>query len=69
MRNLSLYADSVNVIPDCNGVATAFDVDENILFIASEASNPNGEVTIAIWKINQKGELEVLAIPQGCSIH
>jgi hypothetical protein len=65
MRNLSLYADSVNSIPDYNGVATAFDVDENVLYIASEASNPNGEVTIAIWKIDQKGELEVRAITLG----
>jgi hypothetical protein len=65
MRNLSLYADSVNGISDHNGVATTFDVDENVLFIASEASNPNGEVTIAIWKIDQKGELEVRAITGG----
>ena len=60
MRNLSLYESTVDQIPDANGCTTAFDVDENILFVASEVSNPNGEVVITIWKIDQKLDVGVL---------
>jgi elongator complex protein 1 len=51
MRNLSLCASSVTHIPGANLSATAVDLDQNILYVASETSNPDGEVEIMIWKV------------------
>ena len=50
MRNLSLCALSVTRLENAKLSATAVDIDENILYAASESKNPDGDVDIEIWR-------------------
>lgn len=52
MRNLSLASTSTSSLPDvkANVTATAIDLDENTLYIASERQNADADVVVEIWK-------------------
>ncbi|KAF8633329.1 hypothetical protein AX17_004501 [Amanita inopinata Kibby_2008] len=51
MRNLSLCAASVTRLESTKVSTAAVDVDENILYAASESQNQDGEIDIELWKI------------------
>ncbi|KAJ7133724.1 pol II transcription elongation factor [Mycena crocata] len=51
MRNLSLSAELITEIPDLNVSRTAIDLDENVLYAASESQNADGEVEVKIWRV------------------
>ncbi|KAJ7496599.1 pol II transcription elongation factor [Mycena latifolia] len=51
MRNLSLAGELITVLPDLLVSRTAIDLDENVLYAASESQNRDGEVEVKIWKI------------------
>lgn len=53
MRNLTLISSWETQIPTAKVTATAFDLDENAIYAASEARNADGEVDVALWKIDQ----------------
>jgi len=55
MRNLSLIATEYNSFGYANATvtATAFDIDENVLYAASERKNGDGEVEVELWKVPQ----------------
>ncbi|KAJ7744686.1 pol II transcription elongation factor [Mycena metata] len=53
MRNLSLAAELITDIPDLSVSRTAIDLDENVLYAASENQNTDGEVEVKIWRIMQ----------------
>jgi hypothetical protein len=60
MRNLVLSATSSISLPRTTNrsvhiSATSFDVDEHVLYIASEKPNDAGEVEIEIWKVEGEG--------------
>lgn len=65
MRNLSLYALSVTRFANGNLSATAIDIDENVLYAASESKNPGGDVDVELWKfpMSRKDEVDVSRIP------
>lgn len=55
MRNLSLVATEHDSLSYANAhlTATAFDLDENVLYAASERKNLDGEVEVELWKVVQ----------------
>jgi hypothetical protein len=62
MRNLVLSATSSVSLPSpatttrsVHISATSFDVDEHVLYVASEKPNDAGEVEIEIWKVEGEG--------------
>ncbi|KAJ6593195.1 Elongator complex protein 1 [Mycena capillaripes] len=57
MRNLSLAAEFITDIPDSTVSRTAIDLDENVLYAASESQNIDGEVEVKIWRIMQANEV------------
>lgn len=65
MRNLSLYALSVTKLTNGKLSATAVDIDENVLYAATESKNPGGDVDVELWKLplSQKDEPDVSRIP------
>lgn len=56
MRNLSLIATEYESLSHANAnlTATAFDLDENVLYAASERKNLDGEVEVELWKVPQR---------------
>lgn len=68
MRNLSLIATEHDSFSYANAhlTATAFDLDENVLYAASERKNQDGEVEVELWKVVQKkgsnGDVQVRPI-------
>ncbi|KIL68708.1 hypothetical protein M378DRAFT_8174 [Amanita muscaria Koide BX008] len=52
MRNLTLCAVSAVQFENASISATAIDVDENVLYAASESKNPDGDVDIELWKVS-----------------
>ncbi|KAJ2931513.1 hypothetical protein H1R20_g5611, partial [Candolleomyces eurysporus] len=56
MRNLSLIATEYESLghENANLTATAFDLDENVLYAASERKNLDGEVEVELWKVPQR---------------
>ncbi|KAJ2918056.1 hypothetical protein MD484_g2395, partial [Candolleomyces efflorescens] len=61
MRNLSLIATEYESLSHANTnlTATAFDLDENVLYAASERKNLDGEVEVELWKVPQKKKGDV----------
>ncbi|KAF7362473.1 polymerase II transcription elongation factor [Mycena venus] len=57
MRNLSLVSELITGIPDLTVSRTAIDLDENVLYAASESQNSDGEVEVKIWRISQADEV------------
>ncbi|KAJ6497417.1 pol II transcription elongation factor [Mycena sanguinolenta] len=57
MWNLSLAAELINGIPDSTVSRTAIDLDENVLYAASESRNPDGEVEVKIWRVLHENEV------------
>ena len=57
MRNLSLAAELITALPDLSVSRTAIDLDENVLYAASESQNNDGEVEVKIWRIPQADEV------------
>ncbi|KAJ6534029.1 pol II transcription elongation factor [Mycena vulgaris] len=53
MRNLSLAAELITALPDFSVSRTAIDLDENVLYAASESLNRDGDVEVKIWRILQ----------------
>ena len=53
MRNISLVASSSTDLPNANIAATTWDLDDNVLYIASEVASPDGEVEVTISKLNE----------------
>lgn len=53
MRNLTFISSWDSQIPSANVTATTFDLDENVIYAASEARNLDGEVEVELWKIDQ----------------
>ncbi|KAG5640485.1 hypothetical protein DXG03_008338, partial [Asterophora parasitica] len=51
MRNLSLYATSSTDLQNANVTATAIDVDENVIYTTSERQDPDGNVDVEVWKV------------------
>lgn len=56
MWNLSLATELITGIPDLSVSRTAIDLDENVLYAASESQNSDGEVEVKIWSIPQANE-------------
>jgi len=59
MRNLSLCTSSVTHLPDANVAATAIDIEQNTLYIASEATSLDGQVEVALWKVGSDDGADV----------
>ena len=51
MRNLSLASSEIVIFPGASVCATAIDLDQNVLYAASERQNPDNDVEVEIWKI------------------
>lgn len=51
MQNLCLCSSSSTCIPDGQIIATAIDLDQNVLYVASERQNLDGEVQVEILKL------------------
>ncbi|KAJ7099343.1 pol II transcription elongation factor [Mycena belliarum] len=57
MRNLSLAAELITVLPDISLSRTAIDLDENVLYALSEGQNQDGDVDVKVWRILQTNEV------------
>lgn len=55
MRNLSLIATEYDSFSyaNTNITAVAFDLDEDVLYTASERKTLDGEVEVEIWRVRQ----------------
>jgi hypothetical protein len=56
MRNISLTATTITSLPQTNLTSTTIDVDENVLYAASERQDLDADVQVSIWKIPLTGE-------------
>ena len=56
MRNLSLIATEYDSLSYANAhlTATAFDLDDNVVYATSERKNLDGEVELELWKVVQR---------------
>lgn len=54
MRNLALISswDSF-LVPSSSITATAIDLDENVIYVASEYNTLDGKVEVDVWRMNQ----------------
>ncbi|KAI0785729.1 IkappaB kinase complex IKAP component [Abortiporus biennis] len=51
MRNLSLFRNVSTAFPDSAAIsAVTVDLDQDILYVASEKENQDGDVNVAIWR-------------------
>jgi len=53
MRNLALISSWDSFLPSSNITATTIDLDENVIYVASEHNNLDGEIRVNVWKMNQ----------------
>lgn len=53
MRNLTLTATTTTAFHNANISATTIDLDEGVIYAASERQSPDGEVEVEIWKMPQ----------------
>ena len=53
MRNLTLSVAALTEVLNADVSATAIDVDENVIFVASEKLSPDGELEVEISKIDK----------------
>jgi len=51
MRNIALTATAITSLPNANVTATTIDIDENVLYAASERQSPDADVQVDIWKV------------------
>jgi elongator complex protein 1 len=51
MRNLSLSSSQIASFDGANICATSIDIDQNVLYAASERQNHDADVEIEIWKV------------------
>jgi elongator complex protein 1 len=51
MRNLSLSSSEIISFSGANICATAIDLDQNVLYAASEHQNLDNDVEVEIWKV------------------
>lgn len=54
MRNLSLNSLDAISLADCNIHGIAIDLDEDILYAASESISSIGEVNVEIYRVDKK---------------
>jgi len=54
MRSLTLISTWEVDVPPGNVTATTYDLDEHVIYVASERNNPDGEVEIELWKIEER---------------
>jgi elongator complex protein 1 len=55
MRNLALISSWDSFLPSSSSsiTATTIDLDENVIYVASENTTLDGQVQVDIWKMNQ----------------
>lgn len=53
MRNLTLIATESSSFADLNLTSTAIDLDENVIYAASEQQTLDGEVAVELWRVAQ----------------
>ena len=55
MRNLALISSWDSFLPSSSSsiTATTIDLDENVIYVASENTTLDGQVQVDVWKINQ----------------
>jgi len=51
MRNLTLIATESSSFANLNLTSTAIDLDENVIYAASEQLTLDGEVAVEIWHV------------------
>jgi hypothetical protein len=68
MRNLSLISSWDSFLPSPSSItATTIDLDENVIYVASEHNTLDGEVEVGIWRMKQSEKSKtswVKKIPQ-----
>lgn len=55
MRNLALISSSTVSFENLDVSATTIDLDENIVYAASEKQSFDGEVDVELWKVGKIG--------------
>ena len=54
MRNLALISSWDSLLPSSSSItATTIDLDENVIYVASEHTTLDGQVHVDVWKMNQ----------------
>lgn len=53
MRNLTLIATESSSLSNLNLTSTAIDLDENVIYAASEQQTLDGEVAVELWRVAQ----------------
>ena len=53
MRNLTLIATESSSLSNLNLTSTAIDLDENVVYAASEQQTLDGEVAVELWRVAQ----------------
>ena len=55
MRNLALISSWESFLPPSSSsiTATTIDLDENVIYAASEHTTLDGQVQVNVWKMNQ----------------
>jgi hypothetical protein len=55
MRNLALISSWDSFLPSSSSsiTATTIDLDENVIYVASENTTLDGQVQVDVWKMNQ----------------
>jgi elongator complex protein 1 len=56
MRNLALISSWDSFLPSSSSssiTATTIDLDENVIYVASEHSTLDGQVEVGVWKMDQ----------------
>jgi elongator complex protein 1 len=51
MRNLTLIATESSSFANLNLTSTAIDLDENVIYAASEQQTLDGEVAVELWRV------------------
>lgn len=53
MRNLALISSWDCFLPSSSITATTIDLDENVIYVASEIITLDGQVQVNVWKMDQ----------------
>lgn len=53
MRNLTLIVTESSSLSNLNLTSTAIDLDENVIYAASEQQTLDGEVAVELWRVAQ----------------
>ncbi|KAG6814838.1 hypothetical protein H0H93_012058, partial [Arthromyces matolae] len=54
MRSLTLSSTSATDLKNSNVTATAIDLDENVIYVASERTDPDGNVEVEVWNVGNE---------------